>query len=63
MIWEITGNMGDYWQHKIELVRVIKDYDKGSPYLLGAIGQASPENVGGIEGFLHFREVMMNPNH
>lgn len=55
--------MGGYWQHKIELVRVIKDYDKGSPYLLGAIGQASPENVGGIEGFLHFREVMMNPNH
>jgi len=27
------------------------------------IDQAPPEDVGGIGGFLNFREIMLNPSH
>ncbi len=58
-----TYDMGDNWKHEIQLVRVIDEYDKNSPYLLEASGQAPPEDVGGVGGFVNFREIMLNPNH
>jgi len=58
-----TYDMGDNWEHYIELVRVIEDQDEESPYLLEAIGQTPPENVGGVGGFVEFREIMLDPNH
>lgn len=58
-----TYDMGDNWQHDIELVRVIEDHDEDSPYLLEASGQTPPEDVGGVTGFTHFRQVMLDPNH
>ncbi len=58
-----TYDMGDNWEHKIELVRVIEDCDQESPYLLDASGQAPPEDVGGVPGFLRFHEVMLDPKH
>lgn len=56
-------DFGDNWEHEIELVRVIKNHDQPSPYLLEAEGQTPPEDVGGIHGFSHFREIMLDPNH
>lgn len=58
-----TYDFGDNWEHEIRLVRVLEDYDKESPYLLEAIGQSPPEDVGGVGGFVDFREIMMNPRH
>lgn len=58
-----TYDMGDNWEHEIQLVRVINDYDKESLYLLEANGQTPPEDVGGIGGFVNFREIMLNPGH
>jgi hypothetical protein len=58
-----TYDMGDNWEHEIQLVRVIENYDKESPYLLEASGQTPPEDVGGVGGFLNFREIMLNPSH
>ena len=58
-----TYDMGDNWEHQIQLIRVIDDHDEESPYLLEASGQTPPEDVGGIVGFINFREIMMNPNH
>ena len=58
-----TYDMGDSWEHQIELIRVIDKHNEGSPYLLEAIGQAPPEDVGGVGGFINFREIMLNPNH
>ena len=58
-----TYDMGDGWEHRIELVRVIEDYDQDSPYLLEASGQAPPEDVGGVPGFMSFREIMLDPKH
>lgn len=58
-----TYDMGDSWEHDIQLVRVIEEHDMESPYLLEASGQTPPEDVGGVGGFLDFREIMMNPDH
>lgn len=58
-----TYDMGDSWEHEITLVRIIDEHDQESPYLLEAIGQAPPEDVGGVGGFIDFREIMMNPDH
>jgi hypothetical protein len=58
-----TYDMGDSWEHQIKLVRVIEEHNEKSPYLLEAIGQTPPEDVGGVGGFINFREIMMNPDH
>jgi hypothetical protein len=55
--------MGDNWEHFIRLVRVIEEYDDELPYLLEANGQSPPEDVGGVGGFVSFREIMLNPEH
>lgn len=58
-----TYDMGDSWEHQIELVRDIPEHHEESPYLLEASGQTPPEDVGGVGGFLEFREVMLDPAH
>ncbi len=58
-----TYDMGDNWEHEIQLVQVIEDYDKESPYLLEASGPTPPEDVGGVGGYVNFREIMLDPNH
>jgi len=58
-----TYDMGDNWEHEIQLVRVIDEYDKESPNLLEASGQAPPEDVGGVGGFVNFRKIMLNRVH
>lgn len=58
-----TYDMGDNWEHRIELVREIDDYSEESPYLLEASGQAPPEDVGGVPGFIEFHDIMLDPKH
>lgn len=58
-----TYDMGDNWEHLIEFVRVIDEHNEESPYLLEAIGQAPPEDVGGVGGYIDFRKIMQNPQH
>ncbi|MDR1397905.1 MAG: plasmid pRiA4b ORF-3 family protein [Desulfarculales bacterium] len=58
-----TYDMGDNWEHLIKLARVIDGHDAPSPYLLEAVGQTPPEDVGGVGGYIDFREIMLNPNH
>lgn len=58
-----TYDLGDNWEHKIELVREILDHDQQSPYLLEAKGKTPPEDVGGVGGFLEFRKIMIQPRH
>lgn len=58
-----TYDMGDNWEHKIELIRVIDEHHEESPYMLEALGQAPPEDVGGVGGFIDFREIILNPYH
>ncbi len=58
-----TYDLGDNWEHEIELVQVIEEHDKESPCLLEAIGRTPPEDVGGVGGYVSFREIMLDPNN
>jgi hypothetical protein len=58
-----TYDMGDYWEHTIKLVREIEEHSEESPFLLDATGQTPPEDVGGVPGFIGFREIMLDPEH
>jgi hypothetical protein len=58
-----TYDFGDTWVHEIELVRVIEDHNGISSYLLEASGQTPPEDVGGVDGFVEFREAILNKAH
>ena len=58
-----TYDMGDNWEHQIELVRVIDNCKEESPYLIEAVGQTPPEDVGGVGGFLDFRKAILDPSH
>lgn len=58
-----TYDMEDNWEHEIQLLRVNEEHDKESPYLLEASGQTPPEDVGGVGGFVNFREIVLNPSH
>lgn len=56
-------DFGDDWIHKIKLVRQIPNYDQESPYLLEAKGKTPPEDVGGVDGFIEFHNIMQDPSH
>lgn len=58
-----TYDMGDDWRHEIELVQVIEQYNEEVPFLLEARGKTPPEDVGGIPGFLGFREILLDQTH
>ena len=58
-----TYDMGDCWTHQIELVRVIDEHNAESPYMMEAVGQTPPEDVGGIGGYVDFYHVMQDEKH
>lgn len=49
-IWYIY-DMGDYWQHKIELLEVTKEHENVVPTCLKVTGKAPPEDCGGVGGY------------
>lgn len=56
-------DFGDNWQHKIELEKVIDDYEFGYPTILEGEGACPPEDVGGFPGYEEFLRVWNDPNH
>ena len=67
-------DLGDYWQHTIEVEEVIhrryqdigedvmKGIDKKYPYCLDGEKKCPPEDVGGVEGYLQFVNSMNTKN-
>lgn len=49
-MWYIY-DMGDYWQHKIKLLEVNKEYENVVPTCLKVTGKAPPEDCGGVGGY------------
>ena len=56
-------DLGDNWQHKIELEKVIDDYGLGYPTIIEGEGACPPEDVGGIPGYAEFLRVWNDPKH
>lgn len=49
-----TYDMGDNWQHKIKLVKIISEHNDMTPVCLKVTGKAPPEDCGGIYGYMNF---------
>jgi hypothetical protein len=56
-------DFGDDWLHEIKLVKTIENYGDESPRLLEAKGQRPPENIGGVEGFREFMQILKDPKN
>ena len=56
-------DFGDYWCHKIELEKIITDYEFGYPLILEGEGACPPEDVGGLGGYKEFLEAWNDPEH
>ena len=56
-------DFGDNWQHYIEVVEIIEDYDKNYPVCLQGKGNAPPEDVGGESGYEEFLEIIADNDH
>ncbi len=54
---------GDNWEHFIEQVGVIDNYNDNHAKLVSYYGEAPPEDVGGSRGFDHFLEIINDNNH
>lgn len=52
---------GDGWEHKIKLVRTLRNADVTTPQLMAGEGDAPPEDVGGPDGFEHFLATISDP--
>ncbi len=55
-------NFGDSWRHKIEVKRLIDDFEKNHPVCIDGEGAAPPEDVGGEGGFSQFLDIRANPD-
>lgn len=58
-----TYDLGDDWPHTIKVNRMIENFDKNPPVCVIGEGDAPPEDVGGIDGYLNFVDAMSNPDH
>ncbi len=56
-------DFGDGWQFDIALEEIVDDYHFGYPTLLDGAEDAPPEDVGGVAGFIHMKEVLSDPKH
>jgi hypothetical protein len=58
-----TYDLGDDWEHVIEVEKTIEDYDAPHPKCLDGEGDSPPEDVGGSHGYTEFLKILANPNH
>jgi hypothetical protein len=56
-------DMGDNWEHIIEVEDLIFNYDKNYPTCIEGEGDSPPEDVGGETGFLEFQNIIKDPSH
>jgi len=55
-------DLGDDWQHYIEIEEVIDDFRSNYPVCLEGIGDTPPEDVGGESGYENFVRAMADEN-
>ena len=58
-----TYDFGDNWEHRIEVEKVIEDYDANYPVCLEGKGNTPPEDVGGEPGYEEFLEIINDKSH
>lgn len=56
-------DFGDGWEVELRVASAIEDYDKTHPTCTLFEGDAPPEDVGGVYGFLEFLDAVSNPEN
>lgn len=56
-------DFGDNWQHHIQVVRIIDNFDKNYPICIDWEGISPPEGVGGEKGYDGFLKVINDKHH
>ena len=56
-------DFGDSWQHYVNIVKVLPDFDHNYPVCIGGKGSTPPEDVGGEQGYEEFLETIANQSH
>lgn len=54
-------DLGDDWQHRVEIEKILPDYEFDYPMVLKYKGNTPYEDCGGIYGYYHLLEVLENP--
>lgn len=58
-----TYDMGDSWEHEIKVNGIVENYDKNYPVCIMGEGNAPPEDVGGVGGYIDYLDITANPKH
>ena len=56
-----TYDFGDDWEHKVEVEKILDNYDKNCPTVIKMKGETPPEDCGGIWGYEKLQETLKNP--
>jgi hypothetical protein len=57
-------DMGDYWEHEIQVEKILPDSDQQkTPMILAGRRRCPPEDVGGPWGYENFLEAIRDPRH
>lgn len=56
-------DFGDYWQHYIEVAKIIDNYDKNYPVCIDGKGNTPPEDVGGASGYDDFLQIISDKSN
>ncbi|MDU7240350.1 plasmid pRiA4b ORF-3 family protein [Clostridium sp.] len=60
---EYIYDLGDYWKHDVIVEEIVEDYIYEYPRCIEAEGNCPPEDIGGIEEYIEFLEVINDKNH
>ena len=55
-------DFGDDWEHKIDIEKVIPDYEHDYPMVIKYKGDCLPEDCGGIWGYYNLLDTLQNPD-
>ncbi|MCM3670971.1 plasmid pRiA4b ORF-3 family protein [Mesobacillus maritimus] len=58
-----TYDLGDDWEHQIEVEKIVEEYVAPYPVCLAGEGNTPPEDVGGSYGYEEFLSILSNPDH
>ena len=58
-----TYDLGDDWQHRVTVEKVLEDYAYDYPQVIKYKGDCPIEDCGGIVGYYESMEIISNPKH
>ncbi len=61
--YTFTYDFGDDWEHKVEIEKILEDYDKNYPQVIKYKGDTPKEDCGGPWGFEKLKRILQDPDN